>query len=711
VYAVAVADRAGPGNAGGNSTFDGTGVVAHGAAAPASFQTGAIGGTGSANSIHFNGGNGAGYTSTPPGGGYGGGSSGGPSAPGNNGSNASGYDGGKGGTAVTGGGPGGAGGNVGQGGRDPASSPGGGGGGWGAGGLVKLTYFVTVETTTTVTQVLPGVLIQVQATWDSVTYNLFTGTADGWADGGLNNPHYAEVTLTGSDGLSPLSLNNLDTIASSGANEDSGARINRILDFAGWDPAMRNIDTGDSPVQATTLDDYALNLMQLASDTEVGSVYQDASGNITFRRRSALITDPRSVIPQAVFGDENIAAAGTSNTPYATLVAADSPLVWWELADPAGTTTIADSSGNGNTATATSVYFQGTGLPVLGSAGQGTAAFSSRYPAGIVSAYNPALATMACETWVNLYGITPANSPAVLLGTDSSPSADSKGFLLSLTESAGDWYPVISAYGSAAATVTSSVPVAASGWSYVIATYDGTTLRLYLNGALTGSAALSGTIPAGSVPLSAGTCNSAGWLDGVLGQAALYSTALSAADIAARWVSGTTRLPYFKVTRACDNTTLANDIQITPNGSSTLSEASSQVSIFTYRGPRTYTRTDLLITSTAEALEYAQFVLCISLDAEDRFDTLTLLPFRDTADLYAAVLPRDIGDKITVWRQPPNVAAFSKDEFITGIQHAWSYSPLQFQTDFTLMSADKYASFATFDNPVSGRFDYDAFTY
>ena len=92
------------------------------------FFLGGPGGSGSTNTIHFNGGNGAdGNGGT---GGAGGGSSAGPNAQGNQGSGPSGSTGGAGGSAVSGGGAGGAGGNNTVNGSN-GSGPGGGGGGGG----------------------------------------------------------------------------------------------------------------------------------------------------------------------------------------------------------------------------------------------------------------------------------------------------------------------------------------------------------------------------------------------------------------------------------------------------------------------------------------------------------------------------------------------------------------------------------------------------
>lgn len=137
-----------PGGNGGDSSFDGTGVVAHGGkggTATGSSGTGGAGGTGSTNAIHFNGGHG-GAVHFKDDGGAGGGGSGGSASAGNNGADATPSGPGAGGAAVTGGGPGANGASSGAG-ITPSTGPGGGAGGgfpssgaFGFAGQVQLTY-------------------------------------------------------------------------------------------------------------------------------------------------------------------------------------------------------------------------------------------------------------------------------------------------------------------------------------------------------------------------------------------------------------------------------------------------------------------------------------------------------------------------------------------------------------------------------------------
>jgi hypothetical protein len=82
--------------------------------------------------------------------------------------------------------------------------------------------------------------------------------------------------------------------------------------------------------------------------------------------------------------------------------------------------------------------------------------------------------------------------------------------------------------GSASALTAATVP--GGQWTHVAATWDGTTLRTYINGVLDGSTPLSGSLSVSTQPLRFG------WLEGLalagrLDEVRLYSRALSSADI------------------------------------------------------------------------------------------------------------------------------------------------------------------------------------
>lgn len=151
-----------------------------------------------------------------------------------------------------------------------------------------------------VSQVTPNRAVRVIATYAGVAYDLWRGSSDNWAHDYFP-PSYAEVTLTGTDGFKVLGRVERTAVAAVGAGEATGARVNRILDSAGWPTLDRDVATGDTTLAATTLEGNALGELFLAVDSELGELYMDPAGRAFFRNRLALLTEGRSATVQATF--------------------------------------------------------------------------------------------------------------------------------------------------------------------------------------------------------------------------------------------------------------------------------------------------------------------------------------------------------------------------------------------------------------------------
>jgi hypothetical protein len=334
----------------------------------------------------------------------------------------------------------------------------------------------------------PMVPVRVMANFAGVAYALYSGFADGWLPAQVTyEGGYAELTLPCTDAFKVLAGITLPATGTEGIGADTGARVKDILTRAGWyTSAERNvIAAGNSLLQGTVLGDTALNLMQIAVDSEIGQLYVNGAGAVVFRNRHALLNDARSNTPQAVFGD----------------------------------------------------------LP--------------------------------------------------------------------------------------------------------------------------------------------GTVQTAG-----------------------------TELAYAAVGRADDDTTIGNDIQATRTNGGTLQEVTDAPSIAKYLFPRTYARSDLILQSDSDALNWAQWVLYIAKGGEDRIETLAVDPAADPYNLWPQVLGREIGDRIQVWTRPAGLASpVTKDCFIAGITHVWDSIASSWLTTWTLADASKFGSFLTLDNPVLGRLDNNALAF
>jgi hypothetical protein len=136
-------------------------------------------------------------------------------------------------------------------------------------------------------QVRAMVRVRLRAVWDDVSYGLFYGHADDWVPEYQGND-WTYVTLTATDPSKIFAADDRGTSVATGAGDDSGARVGRILDAANWPTEDRSIAVGDTTLQATELAGNALAELQLVQDTELGEFFFDSQGWAVFRNRQAM---------------------------------------------------------------------------------------------------------------------------------------------------------------------------------------------------------------------------------------------------------------------------------------------------------------------------------------------------------------------------------------------------------------------------------------
>lgn len=152
-------------------------------------------------------------------------------------------------------------------------------------------------------QVEPMREIRVTAEYRGTSYPVCTGYADQW-DVSYSGPSVSTCILTATDATKILS--NFDRVALEtgvGAGELSGVRVHRVLNSVNWPIGKRSIDSGNTALQATTMDRSAWEELLKVQDTEIGQVFIDARGYVVFRERQANMTSPESTEVQAGFGD------------------------------------------------------------------------------------------------------------------------------------------------------------------------------------------------------------------------------------------------------------------------------------------------------------------------------------------------------------------------------------------------------------------------
>jgi RHS repeat-associated protein len=219
-----------------------------------------------------------------------------------------------------------------------------------------------------------------------------------------------------------------------------------------------------------------------------------------------------------------VTPSGTSTT-YAGTVLADGPVAYYRLHDAIGLG--ADSSGNEQTATYNGTYTLGSASGLSNDADK-SIYLNGGYvqaPATLLPSGN---APRTLETWVNLAGTGSGNQTVIGYGMS--------GATRTLFQVQLQWSSTIMVTsGNDNRPFTLPYAITNGNWHHLVVTYDGTALALYLDGQGVGTATFSdrlGTVADSNGLIlgrdTAGCCN---WVTGSMDEAAVYPTALTAAQV------------------------------------------------------------------------------------------------------------------------------------------------------------------------------------
>jgi hypothetical protein len=130
--------------------------------------------------------------------------------------------------------------------------------------------------------------VQITATWNTETYPIFSGFITSYS---TTTPRdVGEVVYTTIQAVDAFRLAQnaqISTVTDSGAGQLSGTRVNKILDEIGWPASMRDVDAGQTTLQADPGSPRtALQAMQTVELSEYGSLYVDANGEFVFQDRA-----------------------------------------------------------------------------------------------------------------------------------------------------------------------------------------------------------------------------------------------------------------------------------------------------------------------------------------------------------------------------------------------------------------------------------------
>ena len=215
------------------------------------------------------------------------------------------------------------------------------------------------------------------------------------------------------------------------------------------------------------------------------------------------------------------------SSPYSNAVLTDAPAAYWRLGETSGTTAV-DATGADN-----GTYLNG---PSLGQASLLVADTTNkavgfdgsndhvRVPTS--DALSPPV-RVSVEAWIKPTSIPTNGNFASVLTKAESYSIQFNGPKIEFT---------IMQNGTRRRLQAPTGAIVAGQTYHVVGTYDGTTQRLYINGAQVASGALSGAITTNSNPVEIGSWNeSEEFFKGTIDEAAVYTSALSAARVSAHY--------------------------------------------------------------------------------------------------------------------------------------------------------------------------------
>jgi hypothetical protein len=138
------------------------------------------------------------------------------------------------------------------------------------------------------TYLTPMKKVQITATYNTVTYPIFSGFITSYVTTYPDDSSVdlATTTIQAVDAFRLAQLAQISTVTGASAGDLSGTRINQILDEIDWPASQRDIDTGLTTLQADPgTNRTALQALQTATESEYGAIYVDADNNFVFQDR------------------------------------------------------------------------------------------------------------------------------------------------------------------------------------------------------------------------------------------------------------------------------------------------------------------------------------------------------------------------------------------------------------------------------------------
>lgn len=239
---------------------------------------------------------------------------------------------------------------------------------------------------------------------------------------------------------------------------------------------------------------------------------------------------------------QDMRVRGMSNAgvdEYSSVIDSDNPVAYFQLEEPSGTVITNDGSSKTRGVLSGTASYRVAGPPAIGDPyGMGFNGSSTSISVADSSELDPTTAATT-EAWFK--SDTNATDEEILRKDGQyALRLTSSGRISALFYIGGAWQTV---------TTPASPRYDDNAWHLVNATYDGSDIRVYVDGTQVATAAASGSIATSNNNLIIGSTGSANYVNGSLAHVAVYPTALSAAKVLSHW-----QATSVKVSNTIDNT-------------------------------------------------------------------------------------------------------------------------------------------------------------
>jgi len=225
------------------------------------------------------------------------------------------------------------------------------------------------------------------------------------------------------------------------------------------------------------------------------------------------------------------AAAPTTAPTYSATVLGDGPVAYWRMGDTSGAI-MADQSSHGNSGAYEGGFMLGQPGAIAGDGNTAVLFDGASGGASVPSSTSLKMNQITIELWIEKRTETGWGA-YVTKNFVGSGGAGSGWF--QLLNNAYSGHLAFRVTGDYDPVLVSSATLDLNTWYYVVATYDGTVAKLFVNGKVDSTLPVVASPAQNADPLYIGRRADGFFTNAVIDEVAIYPTALSADRIAAHW--------------------------------------------------------------------------------------------------------------------------------------------------------------------------------